>query len=96
MFTRFRQAGHRLQVSLVETRRADGRVRHEHVASLGSIRDPANDRRAADVLGSAARAARQAIQPRRRRRVYSVENFQSAVQKDFCNKIGQRRKCLTV
>jgi hypothetical protein len=37
MFVRFRQPGDRLQVSLVETRRQDGRVRHYHVASLGSI-----------------------------------------------------------
>jgi hypothetical protein len=37
MFVRFRQPGDRLQVTLVETRRQDGRVRHYHVASLGSI-----------------------------------------------------------
>jgi integrase len=37
MFVRFRQAGHRLQASLIETRRVDGKVRHEHIASLGSI-----------------------------------------------------------
>jgi hypothetical protein len=37
MFVRFRQTPSRLQVSLVETRRALGKVRHEHVASLGSI-----------------------------------------------------------
>ena len=37
MFVRFQQAGDRLQVSLVETRRVDGGVRHEHIASLGSI-----------------------------------------------------------
>jgi hypothetical protein len=37
MFVRFRQIGARLQVSVVETHRADGRVRHEHVAGLGSI-----------------------------------------------------------
>jgi hypothetical protein len=40
MFVRFREAGHRLQVSLAETRRLDGRVRQDHVASLGSIRIP--------------------------------------------------------
>jgi hypothetical protein len=34
---RFRQSGNRLHVSVVETRRQDGRVRHHHVASLGSI-----------------------------------------------------------
>jgi hypothetical protein len=37
MFARFRQTATRLQVSLIETRRVDGKVRHEHVASLGSI-----------------------------------------------------------
>ena len=37
MFVRFRQTRHRLQLSLAETRRIDGRVRHEHIASLGSI-----------------------------------------------------------
>jgi hypothetical protein len=40
MFVRFRQTQSRLRVSLVETRRADGRVRHEHIASLGSIKEP--------------------------------------------------------
>jgi hypothetical protein len=40
MFVRFRQTVRRLQVSLVETRRADGRVRHEHIAGLGSIAVP--------------------------------------------------------
>ena len=37
MFVRFRQAGHKLQTSLIETRRVDGKVGHEHIASLGSI-----------------------------------------------------------
>jgi hypothetical protein len=40
MFIRFRSHVRRLQVSIVETRRADGRVRHEHVAGLGSIEVP--------------------------------------------------------
>ena len=40
MFVRFRQTKHRLQLSLVETRRADGKVQHEHVASLGSVKVP--------------------------------------------------------
>jgi hypothetical protein len=40
MFVRFRETAYRLQVSLVETRRVDGKVRHEHVASLGSIATP--------------------------------------------------------
>jgi hypothetical protein len=37
----FREAGRRLQVSLVETRRHGGKVRHEHVAMLGSVALPA-------------------------------------------------------
>jgi hypothetical protein len=37
MFVRFRETPYRLQVSLVETRRVDGKVRHQHVASLGSV-----------------------------------------------------------
>jgi hypothetical protein len=40
MFTRFRQTRHRRQVSLVETRRLNGKVHHEHVASLGSVETP--------------------------------------------------------
>jgi hypothetical protein len=40
MFVRFRQSGHRLQTSLIENRRVDGKVRHEHIASLGSITLP--------------------------------------------------------
>src|SRR5215510_1726404 len=40
MFARFRRTRHRLQVSLVETRRVGGKVRHEHVAGLGSIETP--------------------------------------------------------
>jgi hypothetical protein len=40
MLVRFRQTKHRLQLSLAETRRIDGRVRHEHIASLGSIENP--------------------------------------------------------
>lgn len=40
MFTRFRETARRLQVSLVETRRSGGTVRHGHVASLGSIGIP--------------------------------------------------------
>jgi len=37
MFIRFRQVGRRLKVSIIKTRRVDGKVRHEHIASLGSI-----------------------------------------------------------
>jgi hypothetical protein len=40
MFTRFRQSRSRLQVSLLETRRIEGKVRNEHVASLGSVEMP--------------------------------------------------------
>src|SRR5215471_6301036 len=40
MFTRFRTTLRRLQVSIVETRRAAGRVHHEHVGGLGSARLP--------------------------------------------------------
>src|SRR5271165_4039590 len=37
MFVRFRETARRLQASLTETRRHDGKVRHEHVAGLGSL-----------------------------------------------------------
>ncbi len=37
MFVRFRQQGNRLQPSLMQTRREAGKVRSEHVASLGSV-----------------------------------------------------------
>jgi hypothetical protein len=37
MFVRFRQNRRRLQCSLIETRRTDGKVRHEHVAGLGAV-----------------------------------------------------------
>ena len=37
MFVRFRSARRRLQASLIETRRIEGKVCHEHIASLGSI-----------------------------------------------------------
>jgi len=40
MFVRFRQNCHRLQCSVVETRRVAGKVRHEHVAALGAIEVP--------------------------------------------------------
>jgi hypothetical protein len=40
MFARFRQTDTRVQVSLVETRRIDGKVRHEHLASFGSVEMP--------------------------------------------------------
>jgi hypothetical protein len=37
MFVRFRRTKTRLQVSLIETRRCGGKIRHEHIGSLGSI-----------------------------------------------------------
>jgi hypothetical protein len=37
MFVRFRQQRHRLGASLVENRRVDGKVRAEHIGSLGSV-----------------------------------------------------------
>jgi hypothetical protein len=40
VFVRFRQTKTRLQMSRIETRRVDGKVRHQHVASLGSIAMP--------------------------------------------------------
>lgn len=40
MLVRFRQTNRRLQVRLVVTERVAGRVRHEHVASLGAITLP--------------------------------------------------------
>ena len=40
MFVRYRQTESRLQVSLVETRRINGEVRHEHIASFGSVEVP--------------------------------------------------------
>jgi hypothetical protein len=40
MFVRFRETPYGLAMSLVETRRENGKVGHEHVASLGSIETP--------------------------------------------------------
>jgi hypothetical protein len=40
MFVRFRQSERRLQASLVETHRIGGKVRHEHIASFGSVEMP--------------------------------------------------------
>jgi hypothetical protein len=40
MFVRFRGTKRKLQASLVETRRVDGHVRHEHIAQLGSVEIP--------------------------------------------------------
>jgi hypothetical protein len=37
MFVRFRQQGRRLQPSLMQTRRVSGKIRSEHIASLGSV-----------------------------------------------------------
>jgi hypothetical protein len=48
MFVRFRRQYRRLNVSLVATRRIDGKVKTEHVAALGSVPDaepaPTKDR----------------------------------------------------
>jgi hypothetical protein len=40
MVVHFRETPYGLAMSLVETRREHGKVRHEHVASLGSIETP--------------------------------------------------------
>jgi hypothetical protein len=40
MFVRFRETRRRLQVSLVETHRSDGKVQHEHIGGLGSVPTP--------------------------------------------------------
>jgi hypothetical protein len=37
MFTRTRLKHRRLQISLVDTRRVDGKVRQQHIAALGSV-----------------------------------------------------------
>ena len=37
MFVRFRSTARRLQASLIVTRRSEGKVHHQHVASLGSV-----------------------------------------------------------
>jgi hypothetical protein len=44
MFVRFRDTGRRLQLSVIETRRINGKVRHEHIASLGSVALPLTPR----------------------------------------------------
>jgi hypothetical protein len=40
MFVRFRQTKTRLQASLIRSHRVDGKVRHEHVAMLGTVDAP--------------------------------------------------------
>lgn len=40
MFVRFRQTKTRLQASLIQSHRIDGKVRHEHVAMLGTVDAP--------------------------------------------------------
>jgi hypothetical protein len=40
MFLRFRETPYGLQVSLIQTRREGGKVRHEHIAGLGAIAVP--------------------------------------------------------
>jgi hypothetical protein len=41
MFVHFRETAYGLAMSLVETHRQNGKVRHEHVASFGLDRDAA-------------------------------------------------------
>jgi hypothetical protein len=40
MFVRFRHLGQRLQASLMETKRANGKVLYEYIASLGTVDSP--------------------------------------------------------
>jgi hypothetical protein len=40
MFVHFRETPYGLAMSLVDSRRENGRIRHKHVASLGSIETP--------------------------------------------------------
>ena len=40
MFVRFRETPYGLQVSLIQTRREGGKMRHEHIAGLGAITVP--------------------------------------------------------
>jgi hypothetical protein len=40
MFVRFRQSKYRLDVSVVATSRVDGKVKHDHIGSLGSVEVP--------------------------------------------------------
>ena len=40
MFVHFRETPYGLAMSLMESRRENGKVRHEHLASLGSIETP--------------------------------------------------------
>jgi hypothetical protein len=42
MFVRFRETPYGLQVSLIQTRREGGKVRHGHVAGLGAIAVPSS------------------------------------------------------
>jgi hypothetical protein len=42
MFVRIRQTPYGMQLSLIQTRREGGKVRHEHIAGLGAITIPAS------------------------------------------------------
>lgn len=42
MFVRFRETPYGQQVSLIQTRREGGKVRHDHIAGLGAITVPAS------------------------------------------------------
>jgi hypothetical protein len=66
MFARFRQRQNRLFVSLVEARRADGKVRQEHIASLGSIDIEQSLAERLAFWAAPARAPRQTVEPGRR------------------------------
>jgi hypothetical protein len=54
MFVRFRQSRRSLQLSLIETRRVEGKVRHEHIVRPRKRRDAAVHCRSPGVLGPAA------------------------------------------
>jgi len=65
MFARFRPSPYRLQVSIVETRRVGGKVRHQHIASLGSIETPLTVANRICLLARGGRTPRQAVEPDR-------------------------------
>jgi hypothetical protein len=84
MFVRFRKTAHRLQVSLIETRWAAGKVRSEHVAGLGSIEEPSS------VAGRM--AFWQALHDRLRRLANRIDAAQQAV---IMGKIHERIPIVT-
>ena len=52
MFVHFRETPYGLAMSVVENRRENGKVRHEHVVSLGSIETVVIEPRHPHPLGS--------------------------------------------